>query len=90
MIILLNKLDISWFFFSFRMIDVSSEWRNFGSESDGKCMDRVGAAENSLYDHAKFETLISKGTGAGAVDEFGKQKYGNSSNQVLFLINEKK
>ncbi|CAF3431177.1 unnamed protein product [Rotaria sp. Silwood1] len=64
-----------------RMIDVSSEWRTFSNDSESKDMNRVGAAENFLFAGNNLETITSKGTGAGAVDEFGKQKYSNGSQQ---------
>ncbi|CAF4316500.1 unnamed protein product, partial [Adineta steineri] len=58
-----------------RMIDVGSEWRTFSNDSDTKDMSRVGAAANPLFNNDNLETMMSLGTGAGAVDEFGKQKY---------------
>jgi transcription initiation factor TFIIB len=65
-----------------RMIDVGSEWRTFSNDSDSKDMSRVGAAENSLYDGNHLETVISSGTGAGALDEHGNQRYNNGPRQV--------
>jgi len=47
-------------------------------------MSRVGAAENPLFDGDTLETVMSLGTGAGALDEFGKQKYSNGPRQVTF------
>ncbi|CAF1031934.1 unnamed protein product [Adineta steineri] len=58
-----------------RMIDVGSEWRTFSNDSDTKDMSRVGGAANPLFNNDNLETMMSLGTGAGAVDEFGKQKY---------------
>ncbi|CAF1084933.1 unnamed protein product [Adineta steineri] len=58
-----------------RMIDVGSEWRTFSNDSDTKDKSRVGAAANPLFSNDNLETMMSLGTGAGAVDEFGKQKY---------------
>ncbi|CAF4224890.1 unnamed protein product, partial [Adineta steineri] len=58
-----------------RMIDVGSEWRTFSNDSDTKDMSRVGAVTNPLFNNDNLETMMSLGTGAGAVDEFGKQKY---------------
>ncbi|CAF1097982.1 unnamed protein product [Adineta steineri] len=58
-----------------RMIDVGSEWRTFSNDSDTKDMSRVGAVANPLFNNDNLETMMSLGTGAGAVDEFGKQKY---------------
>lgn len=71
------------------MIDVSSEWRNFANDTETRPVGRTGAAENLLYDHMSLETMTSVGTGAGAVDEFGRQKYNKKSSQVLFPFIEK-
>lgn len=60
-----------------RMVDVGSEWRTFSNDKESKDMSRVGAAENPLFDGDNLETVLSMGTGAGALDEFGKQKYTN-------------
>jgi len=65
-----------------RMVDVGSEWRTFSNDKDSKDMSRVGAAENPLYGGDNLETVMSLGTGAGAVDEFGKQKYNNGPRQM--------
>ncbi|CAF2853446.1 unnamed protein product [Rotaria sp. Silwood2] len=65
-----------------RMIDVSSEWRTFSNDNETKDMSRVGAAENPLFAGNNFETVLSKGTGAGALDESGKEKYGSGSHQM--------
>ena len=64
------------------MVDVGSEWRTFSNDKDSKDMSRVGAAENPLLDGDNLETVMSLGTGAGALNEFGQQKYGRNSNQV--------
>jgi hypothetical protein len=77
-------------FYFFRMIDVSAEWREFGNDTDTKNMGRVGAAQNLLYDNADFETTTSTGTGAGALDDFGRQKYTKKSSQVISLFLEEK
>jgi len=66
------------------MIDVSSEWRDFGNDSESKSSSRVGAAQNLLFEN--LETTTSVGTGAGAVNEFGQQKYGKKMSQVIFLF----
>jgi transcription initiation factor TFIIB len=68
------------------MVDVGSEWRTFANDKDSKDMSRVGAAENPLFDGDNLETVMSVGTGAGALDEFGNQKYGNGSRQVYFVF----
>ncbi|CAF1085714.1 unnamed protein product [Adineta steineri] len=65
-----------------RMIDVSSEWRTFSNDSDTKDMSRVGATQNPLFSTDNFHTFTTSGTGAGALDESGKQKYTNRSNQM--------
>lgn len=65
-----------------RMVDVGSEWRTFSNDKDSKDMSRVGAAENPLLGGDNLETYMSVGTGAGAIDEFGKQKYGNGPRQM--------
>ncbi|CAF1210604.1 unnamed protein product [Adineta steineri] len=65
-----------------RMIDVSAEWRTFSNDSDTKDMSRVGAASNPLFSTDHFHTFMTSGTGAGALDESGKQKYTNKSSQV--------
>ncbi|CAF0904348.1 unnamed protein product [Rotaria sordida] len=65
-----------------RMIDVSSEWRDFGNESDSKDKSRVGSAQSLLYDSANLETTTSIGKGAGALDELGKQKYNKKISQI--------
>lgn len=70
----------------FRMIDVGSEWRTFSNDKDSKDMSRVGAAENPIFGSDNLETVVSMGTGPGAVDEFGKQKYNNGPRQVSSLI----
>ena len=49
-------------------------------------MSRVGAAENPLFDGDNLETVMSIGTGSGALDEFGKQKYGNGPRQVVSVV----
>lgn len=67
------------------MIDVGSEWRTFSNDKDSKDMSRVGAAENPILGSDNLETVMSMGTGPGAVDEFGKQKYGNGPRQVNSL-----
>ena len=64
------------------MVDVGSEWRTFSNDKDSKDMSRVGAAENPLFGGDNLETYMSLGTGSGAVDEFGKQKYGNGPRQM--------
>ena len=58
-----------------RMIDVSSEWRTFGDDSGSKDRSRVGAAESHLSLGQDLETAMSIGTGPGALDDSGKQKY---------------
>ena len=70
----------------FRMIDVGSQWRTFANDKDKKDMNRVGAAENPMFGSDNLETVMSMGTGAGAVDEFGKQRYNNGPRQVLSLV----
>ncbi|CAF0872800.1 unnamed protein product [Adineta steineri] len=65
-----------------RMVDVGSEWRTFSNDKDSKDMSRVGAAENPLFGGDSLETVMSLGTGSGAVDEFGKQKYNNGPRQM--------
>jgi transcription initiation factor TFIIIB Brf1 subunit/transcription initiation factor TFIIB len=72
------------------MIDVSSEWRDFGNETGSKTTSRVGAAQNLLYDNDDLGTTKSVGTGAGARDDFGRQKYSKKSSQVLFHFFEEK
>jgi hypothetical protein len=72
------------------MIDVSTEWRDFGNDSDTKSMSRVGAAQSLLFGNENLETMTSVGTGAGALDEVGKQKYSKKMIQVIFLFYEKK
>ena len=64
------------------MIDVGSEWRTFSNDKESKDMSRVGGAENPLFEGDNLETFMSAGTGAAAVDEFGKQKYSNGPRQV--------
>jgi transcription initiation factor TFIIIB Brf1 subunit/transcription initiation factor TFIIB len=71
----------------FRMVDVGSEWRTFSNDKDSKDMSRVGAVENPLLDGDNLETVMSTGTGAGALDEFGKQKYNNGPRQVPSIFN---
>jgi transcription initiation factor TFIIIB Brf1 subunit/transcription initiation factor TFIIB len=73
-------------FVLFRMVDVGSEWRTFSNDKDSKDMSRVGAAENPLFDGDTLETVMSLGTGAGALDAFGKQKYTNGPRQVSFFF----
>jgi hypothetical protein len=68
------------------MVDVGSEWRTFSNDKDSKDMSRVGAAENPLFDGDNLETVMSLGTGAGALDEYGKQKYSNGPRQVYFVL----
>ncbi|CAF1041879.1 unnamed protein product [Rotaria sp. Silwood1] len=65
-----------------RMIDVSSEWRDFGDESNSKDRSRVGSAQSLLYDYDNFLTTISIGTSAGARNELGKQKYRQMTSQT--------
>jgi transcription initiation factor TFIIB len=65
-----------------RMLDVGSEWRTFSNDSDTKDMSRVGAAENLLLGGDNLRTVMSLGTGAGAFDEVGKQKYKNGPSQM--------
>jgi len=72
------------------MIDVSAEWREFGNDTDTKNMGRVGAAQNLLYDNVDLETTTSTGKGAGALDDFGRQKYIKKSIQVISLFLEEK
>jgi transcription initiation factor TFIIIB Brf1 subunit/transcription initiation factor TFIIB len=69
------------------MVDVGSEWRTFSNDKDSKDMSRVGAVENPLLDGDNLETVMSTGTGAGALDEFGKQKYNNGPRQVPSIFN---
>ena len=64
------------------MIDVGSEWRTFSNDKETKDMNRVGAAENPMFEGDTLETVLSVGTGPGALDEFGKQKYTNGPRQV--------
>lgn len=80
-IIFENKI-YNYLKFLFRMVDVGSEWRTFSNDKDSKDMSRVGAVENPLLDGDNLETVMSTGTGAGALDEFGKQKYNNGPRQV--------
>ena len=68
----------------FSMVDVGSEWRTFSNDSDTKDMSRVGAAENPLLGGDNLETVMSTGTGAGALDEMGRPKYNNGPRQVSF------
>lgn len=70
----------------FRMVDVGSEWRTFSNDKESKDMSRVGAAENPLLDGDNLETVMSMGTGPGALDEFGKQKYSNGPRQVKYFV----
>ncbi|CAF2431892.1 unnamed protein product [Rotaria sp. Silwood2] len=65
-----------------RMIDVSAEWREFGDESNSKDRSRVGGAQSLLYDYDNFITTISTGTGAGALNELGQQKYSKKTSQI--------
>lgn len=65
-----------------RMIDVGSEWRTFSNDKETKDMNRVGAAENPLFEGEMFETILSTGTGAASLDEFGKQKYTNGPRNI--------
>jgi transcription initiation factor TFIIB len=65
-----------------RTVGVGPEWRTFSDDKDSRDMCRVGAAENPLFDSDHFETVMSKGTGAGALDEFGTQKYINRPCQM--------
>ncbi|CAF1316402.1 unnamed protein product [Adineta ricciae] len=65
-----------------RMIDVSSEWRTFANDTDTKDMCRVGGPDNFLFDNNAFDTMITKGKGKAAVDEFGQQKYKTTSGQI--------
>jgi len=55
------------------MIDETSEWRNFGSESSGPDMNRVGGPVNSNLDSSGISTVI---TGQG------DQKLISSSNRI--------
>jgi transcription initiation factor TFIIIB Brf1 subunit/transcription initiation factor TFIIB len=68
------------------MIDVGSEWRTFSNDKDSKDMSRVGAVENPLFESDTLETVMSLGTGAAALDEFGQQKYSNGPRQVQFIF----
>jgi len=70
------------------MVDVSTEWRTFGNDSEqkSKSTNRVGAAQSLLYNDENLETMTSVGTSAGALDDFGKQKYGKNISQVIFLF----
>jgi transcription initiation factor TFIIB len=65
-----------------RMVDVSSEWRTFSNDTDSKDMSRVGAAENPLFNGDTLGTVMSLGTGAGALNELGQQKYSNGPLQM--------
>jgi transcription initiation factor TFIIB len=81
----LNEKNFSDEIFHFRMIDVGSEWRTFASESDSVDMNRVGAAENRLYDFNSLETTTSfvpKRTFAAPV----QSKFENKISQVIFLF----
>jgi transcription initiation factor TFIIB len=68
------------------MVDVGSEWRTFSNDKDSKDNSRVGAAENPMFAGDNLETVMSLGTGAGALDEFGKQKYSNGPRQVVIFL----
>ncbi|UJR30106.1 hypothetical protein I4U23_017647 [Adineta vaga] len=65
-----------------RMVDVGSEWRTFSNDDGSKNMSRIGGPENALFGTDDLHTTMSTGTGAGAVDEFGQQKYKNGSRQI--------
>jgi transcription initiation factor TFIIB len=65
-----------------RMVDVGSEWRTFSNDTNTRDMTRIGAAENALYGGDHLETVMSAGTGAGALDEHGHQRYSNGPQQI--------
>jgi transcription initiation factor TFIIIB Brf1 subunit/transcription initiation factor TFIIB len=70
------------------MIDVGSEWRTFGNESDSVDMTRVGAAQNLLYNTDNLETTTSF-TAKRTVEETVQPKYGKKFSQVIFLFRRK-
>lgn len=65
-----------------RIVDVGSEWRTISDGSETKDRARVGAAENLLFERTDLDTLLTSGTSAGALDEFGKQKYKTGTKQM--------
>jgi hypothetical protein len=67
------------------MVDVSSEWRDFGSESNSVSMNRVGAAQNLLYDTDNLETMTI-GTSTGSLNGSNQPKFNKNINQVIFLF----
>ena len=67
------------------MVDVGSEWRDFGSESNSVSMNRVGAAQNLLYDTDNLET-ITIGTDTRSLNGSDQQKYNKKTSQVIFLF----
>lgn len=76
-----------YYIFRFRMIDVGSEWRTFGNESNSVDMTRVGAAQNLLYGTDNLETATSfTAKSERAAEEIGTKKHGNKISQVIFLF----
>lgn len=72
------------------MIDVSSEWRDFGNDSDSPSKSRVGAAQSLLYDTANLETVILGKISSNMSNEPSLPKSNHRISQVLFLFPEKK
>lgn len=72
------------------MIDVSSEWRDFGNDSDSPSKSRVGAAQSLLYDTANLETIVMGKISSNMSNGSSLPKPINRISQVLFLFQEKK
>ena len=64
------------------MIDVSSEWRDFGNDSDSPSKSRVGAAQSRLYDTANLETVIMGKISSSMSNESSLSKSNHRTSQV--------
>lgn len=67
------KNELSWFYvgsnFSYRLVDVGTEWRSFSNESSGTDPSRVGAPENPLLGGSDLSTSIAVGFGGSESDQ---------------------
>jgi transcription initiation factor TFIIB len=75
------------YLYSFRVVDVGSEWRNFSSEAGNADPSRVGGAENTLLNGTNLTTMIGPSTSGGGAsfDESGGVVYKNRQT-VKFTI----
>ena len=63
--------------YSFRIIDLSSEWRSFANDGTGEDSSRVGKVEDNISGEAVTSITIKQSYDAKHLNENGEQKYKN-------------